>query len=391
MLDVLQVGTHGQPVGNVEAVVDFRVVLSALDRQVARVVVVVDAADLVGQTHTILHIVVDVDTGDTDTDVIFRTRVERTFVRETDLLVVIDEVGGLVVHGSVGKNAQAARCIAIVSRQLLLSNNPPAVLAVMRLERSAGSCLWLTVNVFIDIVGVGRALVEADTVFTGQRIDGRGPDQFNRQDHTFGAAAAEFEAVTGFEVGRVLLIDADLCIHFRRDVVLHAQGPLADWPVVPGVHIVTDLRAAERQVLEIAREAVEVFARSETTSLDVQRAVKVLLLDPHLRQTPGLAATPDFLGGTEGTGTRVADPVVGDVAPATFGDCQLELCILPAESLLQIDFHAQRELVAVAAGLVVVVTALDVAGHLGNVFQREVIALVEQFGTLAVPVAGHPR
>src|SRR5690606_2752859 len=98
--------------------------------------------------------------------------------------------------------------------------------------------------------------------------------------------------------------DADLGEDFRRDVVLHAQGPLADWPVVPGVHIVGGLSAAEGQVLEVAREAAEILALAHPTGLDVELAVEISLLDPHLRQTPGLAATPDFLRGTERADTR---------------------------------------------------------------------------------------
>ena len=293
----MQVGTHGQPIGDVEAVVNLGVVFSALHRQIVRVVVIVDPADLVNQACTVLRIIIDVDPSDTHAHVIFWTPIERTFVGQADLLVVIDVVGGLVMHGCVGERTQATGSIAVVGGELLLSHDPPAMFAAVRLVFPArGEWLRLTVGAFVNVVGFGSAVIVAKTVFARQVVDLRRPDQLSGDDHAFGAATAKLEAVTGFQVGRVLLERADLCIELRRDVVFNAQRPLADGPVVPdAADPVTHLRAAERQVLEVAREAVEVFARPETTGFNIQCAVKIFLLGPHLRQAPGLTTAPDFL------------------------------------------------------------------------------------------------
>src|SRR5690606_32373453 len=105
-------------------------------------------------------------------------------------------------------------------------------------------------------------------------------------------------------------------------------------------------------------EAVEILTFTEAAEFHIQGAVEILLLDPHLGQAPGLATAPDFLHRAELPSTWDTDAVVGQVAPATLGDRQLELGVLPAEDLLQIQVHAQRELVAVACGLVVVVATV---------------------------------
>ena len=150
------------------------------------------------------------------------------------------------------------------------------------------------------------------------------------------------------------------------------------------------LRAAEGQVLEIAGEAVEVLALAETAEFHVQRAVEVLLLEPQLGQPPGLPAAPDLLHRADVPGTRVADAVVGKVLAVALGDGELELGSLPAEDLLQIHVHAQGELVGVASGLVVVIAAIEVGRRLADVLQLEVVALLQQLGALAAPVAEHP-
>jgi hypothetical protein len=60
-------------------------------------------------------------------------------------------------------------------------------------------------------------------------------------------------------------------------------------------HPVAHLRAAERQVLEVAGKLLKSSPSPKQADLHVQRAVEELLLDPHLGQTPGLATAPDFL------------------------------------------------------------------------------------------------
>ncbi|MNO73308.1 hypothetical protein D3C76_642700 [compost metagenome] len=238
----------------------------------------------------------------------------------------------------------------------------------------------------------GITVVVAGAIFPFQALDTWGPYQFERHYRTLGAAAAELETIARFKVGRVLLEDADLCVQLRGKVVAHAQGPLADWPVVPdATHPVAHLRAAEGQVLEVAREAVEVLAFAETAEFHVQCAIEVLLLDPHLRQPPGFATAPYLLGRGEAADTRVVDAVVADVVAVALGDGQLEFGVVPAKDLLQVQVAAEGELVAVARGAVVVVATMQVAAHLAGVAEGEVVAFFQQFAAGATPVAEHPR
>ena len=246
--------------------------------------------------------------------------------------------------------------------------------------------------VFIDVGGLGVAVVVTGAVFARQAVELRRPHQFDRQDRALGAAAAEFEAVAAIEVRRVLLVGADLRVQLWRQVIFDAQRPLADRPVVPdAADPVADLRAAERQVLEVAREAVEVFAFAETADLDVEFLIEEFLLVPHLRQARGLATAPDFLGRGEATDARIVDAVVADVVAAALGDGQLKLGVVPAEDLLQVQVRAQAELVAVARSAVVVVAAVQVAAHFAGVIEFEVVAFFREFGARAVPVTEHVR
>ncbi|MNY06068.1 hypothetical protein D3C86_1388100 [compost metagenome] len=251
------------------------------------------------------------DTGETDAQVIFRTGVERAFVHKHQRLVVVDDVGVLVVERRVGGDVQTTAGVAVMAGELLLCNEPVAVLAaVAAIGVAAGGCI-VAVVIFANVIGAGRAFVVTDTVFARQVAWVRQPDQFDRQDGAGSTAAAELEAVTVFQLRRVLVVRADLRIPLRRDVVLHADRRLADRPVVPDVgRPVTHLGTAERQVLEFAREGVEVFAFTEVTGLDVQFVVEELMLDPQLGQTDHVATAVDFLRGTQGAGTRVADTVV---------------------------------------------------------------------------------
>ncbi|MCY1466170.1 hypothetical protein D9M71_844280 [compost metagenome] len=52
---------------------------------------------------------------------------------------------------------------------------------------------------------------------------------------------------------------------------------------------------------------------------------------------------------------------------------------------------AQRELVAVASGAIMVVAALQVAAHFAGVVELEIVTLCRQFTAGAVPVTEHPR
>ncbi len=65
----------------------------------------------------------------------------------------------------------------------------------------------------------------------------------------------------------------------------------------------------------------------------------------------------------ERAGARVADAVVGDVLAVTVGHAGSWPGIVPAQDLLQVERHAQAELVAVARGLVVVVATVEVGTH----------------------------
>ena len=193
------------------------------------------------------------------------------------------------------------------------------------------------------------------------------------------------------QLRRVLVVRTDLRVQLRRDVVLHAQRRLADRPVVPEVGgPVTHLRATERQVLEFAREGVEVLAFTEITGLDVQLAIEELVLDPQLGQTHHMATAIDFLGGTQGPCTRITDTVIGDILTITVGQLDLRLGVVPAPQLLQVQRHTQTKLVAVACGLVVVVATVQVGAHFTDIIGLDVDTLLDQSGALAAPVARHP-
>ncbi|MNC56377.1 hypothetical protein D3C75_1059680 [compost metagenome] len=114
------------------------------------------------------------------------------------------------------------------------------------------------------------------------------------------------------------------------------------------------------------------------------------MLNPQLGQTDHVATTIDFLGGTQGAGTRIADTVVGDVLTVTVGELDLGLGVIPAKQLLQVQRRAQAKLVGVARGLVIVEAAMQVAADFTDVVHLDVDALLDQLGTLATPIARHP-
>src|SRR5471032_3606372 len=318
----------------------------------------------------------------TDTDVVFGTCVEWPFIHKHQRLVVVDDVGVFVVERDVGRDVQTARCIAVMGGKLLLNNTPITGFAAAGTVRQAGSGSIVTIDVFTDIAGISRTLVETHTVFARQAIDLRRPDQLYWNYGALGAAAAELEAIAVIKLRRVLVVRADLRIQLRRDVVLHADSGLGHRPVVPGVYIVTHLRAAERQVLEIAREGVEVFAFTEVTEFHVQLVVEHLVLNPELGQTHHMATAIHFLRLTQGAGTRVADTVVGDVLTVTVGQLDLGLGVIPAPQFLQVECHAQAKLVGITRSLVVVVATVQVAADFADVVCLDVDTLLDQLGPL---------
>ncbi|MCY1175738.1 hypothetical protein D9M73_159870 [compost metagenome] len=72
------------------------------------------------------------------------------------------------------------------------------------------------------------------------------------------------------------------------------------------------------------------------------------------------------------------------------GDGELELGVVPAEDLLQVQVRAEGELAAVARRLVVVITAVQVGAHLAGVTEGEVVAAFSQLRAGAAPIAEHP-
>jgi hypothetical protein len=68
--------------------------------------------------------------------------------------------------------------------------------------------------------------------------------------------------------------------------------------------------------------------------------VKEALINPELRQTPGLAPAPHFLYRGQASGTRVVN-MLGQVAPVSAGDGELELRIIPVEQLFQVEAGAK--------------------------------------------------
>src|SRR5471032_1144343 len=330
------------------------------------------------------------DTGETDTHVIFCTRVEWALIHKHQRLVVVDQVGVFVVEGDVCRDVQAAGSVAVMRGELLLHNAPIAFLAAVGTVAQARSGSIVAVDVFTDVAGIRGALVVTHAVFARQAIDLRRPDQFHRNHGALGAAADEFEAVAVLQLRWVLVVRTDLRVQLRRDVVLHADSGLADRPVVPGVYVVTHLGATERQVLEVAREGVEVFAFTEVTEFHVQLVVEHLVLNPELGQTHHVATAINFLRRTQGAGTRVTNTVIGDVRTITVGQLDLGLSVIPAPQLLQIQCYAETELVSVTGSFVVVVATAQVGANFPNVVSLDVDTLLNQLGTLAAPIAGHP-
>ncbi|MNS59096.1 hypothetical protein D3C72_920460 [compost metagenome] len=374
------------------AVVQLGAVFGVLRRQEGRIVVVVHGVGAVAGFGVFAESRVDVHAGEGETDVILGARIERAFVGDAGLHVVVDRVGFLVVHRAVGEHAQAATVIAGHAGDLLLDAQPYAVFARRAAIGFTAQRCRLALAVFIDVAGLRVAVVITGAVFARQAVEFRRPHQFDRQDRALGAAAAEFETVAAIEVRRVLLVSADLCVQFRGEVIFDAQRPLTDRPVVPdAADPVADLRTAEREVLEVARKAVEVFAFAETADLDVEFLIEEFLLVPHLCQARGLATAPDFLGRGEAANARIVDAVIADVVAAAFGDGQLKLGVVPAEDLLQVEVCAQTELIAIARSAVVVVAAVQVAAHFAGVIELEVVAFFREFCASAVPVTEHVR
>ncbi|MNS89324.1 hypothetical protein D3C72_1233330 [compost metagenome] len=274
---------------------------------------------------------------------------------------------------------------------MLLGDEPVTVTTGVLFELIAGDGLGVTIAIFQYVIGVGRALVIAQPIFSGQCVDRGAPNQLNRYQRAFGSAATELEAVSGFQIRGVLLEDPDLCIPLGSELVACAQGPLADRPVEPNVaNPVCRLGAAERRTLEVARETVEVRTFVEAAKLQVQRPIQPALTEPHLRQAPGLPAAINFLARGVASHSRISDAIVGQVAPVTLGDGELELRMLPTEDFLQVGLEAQRILLGPARRMIFVITAAQIGGHFPGVTQFDINALIQPVTAYAIPVTGHP-
>ncbi|MNH24680.1 hypothetical protein D3C79_846290 [compost metagenome] len=156
-----------------ETIVELVVVFGGAQRREQRILVIAHTVGGIEQLGVFLHVVVDMDTGKTDADVILRTRIERAFVDKHQRLVVVDEVGVLVMEGGVCRDVQATAGIAVMAGELLLRDKPVAMLAVMHAITVTRGRRILTVVILTHIIGVGRTLVVTHTVFARQAVDFR--------------------------------------------------------------------------------------------------------------------------------------------------------------------------------------------------------------------------
>ncbi|MNC45550.1 hypothetical protein D3C75_945210 [compost metagenome] len=87
------------------------------------------------------------------------------------------------------------------------------------------------------------------------------PDQLDREVDAVRTAGAHFETVVVFEHRTVMFIDTRLQVQLGRYLHFQTCSPDTDRPAIP---VITRpnacLGGAERQILEIAGEALEVFA-----------------------------------------------------------------------------------------------------------------------------------
>nr|GEZ39842.1 hypothetical protein [Tanacetum cinerariifolium] len=292
---------------------------------------------------------------------------------------------------AVGEQAQAAAVVAGLAGDLLAQSQPHAVFAGGGRVVVTAQCGISAVAVFVDIAAVGGAVVIAGTVLARQAIDLRRPHHFDGQYRALGATAAELEGVVVFQVRRVLFERSDLYEQFRVELVFDAHRPLADRPVVPDAAApVAHLRTAQRQVLEVAREGVEILALVESADFHAEGLIEEFLLIPEIGQARDAASAPDFLRGRNGAAARIAHSVVADVVAVAVGQGQLKLGVLPAKNLLQVHVGTQGELVAVTGCLVMVVTAVQVGPDLDDRIDFEVVTLFRQLTTPAAPIPQHP-
>ena len=104
------------------------------------------------------------DTGGANADVILGPGIERALVHEHQRLVIVDDIGGLVVEGGVGRDMQTARGITVVAGELLLHDKPVTVLAV-------AYAVVFTISGDIDLHVTGRSLTLGDhTSSTGNTV-----------------------------------------------------------------------------------------------------------------------------------------------------------------------------------------------------------------------------
>ncbi|MNN67597.1 hypothetical protein D3C81_1832390 [compost metagenome] len=108
MPDELQVRPHRQPLGQVNTVVELGVVLDLLDRQVSRVIVILDTIGRIGQRRILAVRRVHMHLGHCKADVILRPCREQPLVHRAYRHIVVDLAGLLVMHRGHGEQAQSA-------------------------------------------------------------------------------------------------------------------------------------------------------------------------------------------------------------------------------------------------------------------------------------------
>src|SRR5262249_24457064 len=144
-------------------------------------------------------------------------------------------------------------------------------------------------------IATRRFVPDAGLVAARQSVALRCPAELERQQPTLRVRNAERKALVScvavVDVVRTDLIGAELDVGVRGCPDLEPRRPLAGRPVHP---VVTDdipgLRAAEREVLEVARESVEVRADRQPADAPVEQAVEELLIEREDREVPGLSA-----------------------------------------------------------------------------------------------------